>query len=275
MTPCRIARSMAMPTERAIPRRGVSDPFLSGLARESTFVIESRRRPLRTFLGFDRERPCDDPNSGSGCGTWLAWSQPSPASSRCCDIAGGGLRSGHCCRRGRSLARPGRTDRGGGEALGDGGARPSRRSPRSLALSTDSNPRVRARAAMAIPFILTTSNHPQADAVHTALTAALADPNPSAPPRGGRGPGDAPNPTRRESFPPWSRRPATPTLWFGPGPSVSLGLRADDEGVWSTVLGATRDRDLNVRNQAIRVLGCGSLSRRGLAADPRGPSRWP
>ena len=35
----------------------------------------------------------------------------------------------------------------------------------------------------------------------------------------------------------------------------TLGSALDDEGVWSTVLVATRDRDISVRNQAIRVLG--------------------
>src|SRR5262249_3276644 len=34
----------------------------------------------------------------------------------------------------------------------------------------------------------------------------------------------------------------------------TLGSALDDEGVWSTVLGATRDRDINVRRQAFRVL---------------------
>lgn len=125
--------------------------------------------------------------------------------------------------------------------------------PSLVGALNDSDPRVRARAAMAIPFILATSNHPQADTVHTALTAALADTDPGARHAAAVALGMREPDSKRI-------RPALVEAASDADPIVrawavsSLGSALDDEGVWSTVLGATRDRDLNVRNQAIRVL---------------------
>src|SRR5262249_11360501 len=52
--------------------------------------------------------------------------------------------------------------------------------PSLLRALDDVEPRVRAGAAMAIPFILRAPDHPRAVDVRAALTAALADPDPGA-----------------------------------------------------------------------------------------------
>ena len=52
--------------------------------------------------------------------------------------------------------------------------------PSLLGALNDGDPRVRARAAMAILVIVRTPHHPRADDVRGALTAALADPDPGA-----------------------------------------------------------------------------------------------
>jgi HEAT repeat protein len=126
--------------------------------------------------------------------------------------------------------------------------------PALLDTLSDSDPRVRARAAMAILFIVRAPDHPRAENVRAALRAALADPDPGARHAAavalGRlqpdpkavllalidAAGDADPPVRA-----WA--------------VIELGSALDDEGVWSTVLGATQDREIGVRNQAIRVLG--------------------
>ncbi len=126
--------------------------------------------------------------------------------------------------------------------------------PSLLGALNDNDPRVRTRVAMAIPFLLREPQHPRAGEARAALTASLADPDPGA------------------------RHAVTVALGLCqhdpkgllPGLIEAVGdadpmLRAwavgllgpalDDEGVWSAVLRATRDRDVNVRNQAIRALG--------------------
>ncbi len=52
--------------------------------------------------------------------------------------------------------------------------------PSLLGALSDGDPRVRARAARATPFILGKPDHPRADEVRAALTGALADPDPGA-----------------------------------------------------------------------------------------------
>ncbi len=52
--------------------------------------------------------------------------------------------------------------------------------PSLLGALNDGDPRVRARAAMAIPFILRAPDHPRAGDIRAALTAALGDPDPGA-----------------------------------------------------------------------------------------------
>src|SRR5262249_37072802 len=122
-----------------------------------------------------------------------------------------------------------------------------------LGALNDGDPRIRARAAMAIPFIVRTPDHPRADDVRAALTAALADPDPGARHMAAVGLG---------MLQPYSKA-ILPALIEAAGdtdPVVrgwavsTLGSALDDEGVWSTVLGATRDRDISVRRQAFRVL---------------------
>ena len=107
---------------------------------------------------------------------------------------------------------------------------------------------------MAILFIVRAPNHPRADDVRAALTATLADPEPGARHAAAVALG------MRQPYP----KAILPALIEAAGdadPMVrawavsALGSALDDEGVWSTVLGATRDRDISVRNQAIRVLG--------------------
>jgi HEAT repeat protein len=126
--------------------------------------------------------------------------------------------------------------------------------PSLLGALKDGDPRVRARAAMAIPFILRAPDNPRADDVRAALTAALADPDPGARHTAAMALG------MREPHP----KSIIPALIEAAGdadPMVrawtvsALGSALDDERVWSTVLGATRDRDISVRNQAIRVIG--------------------
>ncbi len=125
--------------------------------------------------------------------------------------------------------------------------------PSLLGALNDGDPRVRARAAMAIFVIVTTPDHPRADDVRGALTAALADPDPGARHMAAVALG---------MLQPYSKA-ILPALIEAAGDSdsmvriwalIGLGSALDDEGVWSTVLGSTRDRDINVRNQAFRVL---------------------
>ena len=73
--------------------------------------------------------------------------------------------------------------------------------PSLLGALNDGDPRVRARAAMAIFFIVTTPDHPRADDVRGALTAALADPDP-APATWRPWSWGCSSRTRRPSFPP-------------------------------------------------------------------------
>ena len=126
--------------------------------------------------------------------------------------------------------------------------------PSLLGALNDGDPRVRARAAMGIPFILRAPDHPRADDVRASLTGALADPDPGARHAVTVALGML-QPDPKAILPALieSAGDADPMVraW-----AVSLlGPALGDEGVWSTVLGATRDRDINVRNQAIRVLG--------------------
>ena len=123
-----------------------------------------------------------------------------------------------------------------------------------LGALNDSDPRVRTRAAMAISSILRAPDGPRADEVRAALTAALADPDPGARHAAAVALG------RRQPDP----KAILPALIEAAGdadPMVRawavsvLGPALDDEGVWSTVLGATRDRDITVRELAIKVLG--------------------
>jgi HEAT repeat protein len=125
--------------------------------------------------------------------------------------------------------------------------------PSLLGALNDGDPRVRARAAMAILVIVRTPHHPRADDVRGALTAALADPDPGARHMAAVALG---------MLEPYSKT-FLPALIEATGDAdpmvriwalIGLGSALDDEGVWSTVLGATRDRDINVRNQAFRVL---------------------
>jgi len=126
--------------------------------------------------------------------------------------------------------------------------------PSLLGALNDGDPRVRARVAMAIPFILRAFDHPRADDVRGALTAALADPDPGARHAAAVALG------MLQPYP----KAILPALIEAAGDADTevraravgeLGFALDDEGVWSTVLGATRDCDISVRNQAIRVLG--------------------
>jgi HEAT repeat protein len=130
--------------------------------------------------------------------------------------------------------------------------------PSLLGALNDGDPRVRARVAMAIPFILKAPDDPRADDVRVALTAALADPDPGARHAAAVALGMLqPDPK--------AILPALIEAAGDAGPTADpmvrawavsvLGSALDDEGVWSTVLTATRDRDVSVRNQAIRVLG--------------------
>jgi HEAT repeat protein len=126
--------------------------------------------------------------------------------------------------------------------------------PSLLGALNDRDPRVRARAAMAIPFILRAPDHPRADDVRAALTAALADPDAGARHAAAVALGTLrPNP---KAFLPALIEAAGDADTEVRARAVGeLGFALDDEGAWSTVLGATRDRAINVRNQAIRALG--------------------
>src|SRR5262245_9258879 len=122
-----------------------------------------------------------------------------------------------------------------------------------LGALNDSDPRVRTRAAMAIPSILRAPDDPRADEVRAALTAALADPDPGARHAAAVALG-------RRQPDPKSILPALIEAAGDADPLVrawalsTLDSALDDEGVWSTVLGATRDRDITVRELAIKVL---------------------
>ena len=111
--------------------------------------------------------------------------------------------------------------------------------PSLLGALNDGDPRVRARAAMATTFVLRASDDPRADDVRAALTAALADP-------GARHAAAValgmlqPDP-----------KAILPALIEAAGDADTevraravgvLGFALDDEGAWSTVLRATRDR---------------------------------
>jgi HEAT repeat protein len=126
--------------------------------------------------------------------------------------------------------------------------------PSLLGALSDGDPRVRARAAMATSFIVGAPDHPRADDVRAALAAALADPDPGARHAAAVALG------MLHRYP----KAILPALIEAAGDADTelraravgeLGLALDDEGAWSTVLGATRDRAINVRNQAIRALG--------------------
>ena len=125
--------------------------------------------------------------------------------------------------------------------------------PSLVGALNDGDPRVRARAARAMPFVLGTPDHPWADDVRAALTGALADPDPAARHATAVALGMLePDP-----------KAIVPALIEAAGDADTevrgwavgeLGFALDDERAWSTVLGATRDRALNVRNQAIKAL---------------------
>jgi HEAT repeat protein len=126
--------------------------------------------------------------------------------------------------------------------------------PSLLGALNDGDPRVRARAAMAIPFIVTAPDHPRADDVRAALTAALADPDPGARHAAAVALGRC-QPDPKAILPALIEAAGDADPMVRAWAVSMLGPALDDEGVWSTVLGATRDRDIGVRNQAIRVLG--------------------
>lgn len=126
--------------------------------------------------------------------------------------------------------------------------------PSLLDALSDGDPRVRARAATAIVSIVRAPDHPRADEVRAALTAALADRDHTARHAAAMALG---------ILPPHPKA-LVPVLIEAAGdadPEVraqavgELHFALDDEGAWSTVLGATRDRDKRVREEAIRALG--------------------
>lgn len=126
--------------------------------------------------------------------------------------------------------------------------------PTLLVALNDGDPRVRTRTAMAIPSILRVPEHPRADDVRAALTAALVDPDLGARHVAAVSLGML-QPDPKAILPALIEAAGD----ADPGVRVmalsELASALDDEGVWSTVLGATRDRDVNVRNEAIRALG--------------------
>ena len=141
-----------------------------------------------------------------------------------------------------------------GKALGDGARRAESAIPSLLGALNDGDPRVRARAAMAIPFILRTPDHPRADDVRAGLAAALADPDPGA----RHAVAVALGVLSTDS------KVLRPVLIEAVGDvdpkvrSLAVGQLApslDDEAAWAAVLPAIRDPDANVRCQAVRALG--------------------
>lgn len=126
--------------------------------------------------------------------------------------------------------------------------------PSLLAALNDGDPRVRARAAMAIPFILRTPDHPRADDVRTPLNAALADPDACARHAAAVALGvlsvDSKilGPVLIEAV--GDVDPKVRKLAVG-----QLAPSLDDEAAWAAVLRAIRDPDVNVRYEAVRTLG--------------------
>ncbi|WP_435021390.1 HEAT repeat domain-containing protein [Tundrisphaera sp. TA3] len=118
----------------------------------------------------------------------------------------------------------------------------------------DADPTLRARAAMALPNVLRDHNHPRADEVRATLEMAMA----------GKDPGARHAAAVALAMLQPDAKTISPALIEAAGdadPMIRseavglMGTALDDEAVWSTILGATRDPDLDVRNQAIRVLG--------------------
>lgn len=123
-----------------------------------------------------------------------------------------------------------------------------------LGALNDGDSRVRVRAAMAIPFILRTPDHPRADDVRAALTAALTDPDPGARHAAAVVLGVLSTdskilrPVLIEAV--GDVEPKVRSLAVG-----QLAPSLDDEAAWAAVLTAIRDPDAKVRYEAVCALG--------------------
>jgi HEAT repeat protein len=126
--------------------------------------------------------------------------------------------------------------------------------PSLLGALGDGDPRVRARAAMAISFILRAPDHPRADDVRAALTAALADADPGARHAAAVALGvlstDSKIPRAFLIEAVGDVDPRVRSAAVG-----QLALSLDDAPAWAAILPAIHDPDVNVRYQAVRALG--------------------
>jgi HEAT repeat protein len=126
--------------------------------------------------------------------------------------------------------------------------------PSLLGALDDGDHRVRARAAMAIPSIVTAPDHPRADDARAALTAAVADPDPGARHAAAVALGVLSTDSK-------FLRPVLSEAVGDADPdvrSLAVGLLAPslhDEAAWAAVLPAIRDPDVKVRYAAVRALG--------------------